>query len=103
MSSVAPSVRFARLSQRDDGVLVVGEDAVDVELLSTAGQLEVLDERGLDGLPPLVVAAVGSLAAEVEHGVDGEIGERAVQVRLLECCVGGAHTRHVRMLCHRAP
>jgi len=30
---------------------------------------------------PLVVAAVGSLAAEVEHRVDGEIGERAAQVR----------------------
>ena len=43
-------------------------------------QLVVLYERSLDGVATLVIAAVGSLASEVEHRVDGEVGKRSVQV-----------------------
>src|SRR4029450_8629724 len=38
------------LAQRDDRVLVVSEDATDLELLGTSRQLEGADERGLDRL-----------------------------------------------------
>ena len=81
-------------------MLVVGEDALDVERLRTAGEREVVDQRLLDGLSTLVITAVRPVSTEVEDTVVGKILERVVEIRSSERGVSVADTTDVWMLCH---
>src|SRR5262245_56717810 len=81
-------------------MLIVGVNALDVELLGSTGQLEVSDERLLDLGSSPVIAAEGTLAFEVEHRAVREIRERAIQVSLRERRIGVAYSCNIRMFGH---
>ena len=89
-----------RLPQHHDTAAVVGEHALDVEKLGAAGEPEEVDERGADRFRALVIAAVRSLAVEVEHAVGRQVLECRGQVRGGERVVGVSDPLDIRVLCH---
>ena len=75
---------LSRLAGQDDGVLVVGQDVVELELEAAAGQLEDLaEERGDLGVA-LVVARQRAAARDVPDDVLVEDAEDGVEVPLGE-------------------
>src|SRR5580692_5697142 len=89
-----------RFSEHHHAVVIVGEDAGDVKLLSTGSHLERTDQCFADLIDAGVVAAQRARAIEVEHGVWRQVFQCRGQISCSEGVVGAAYPLDIRVLWH---
>src|SRR5580700_7550459 len=81
-------------------MMIVREDAGDIELLRSGGELECADQRSAYVVRARPVAAQQAGAFEMEHGTWGEVLQCGCEVASAERRIRIADPLHVRMLGH---